>query len=132
MLVADAPRQGRTDQPAGAAGNRRRRECAKHGAARRHDRQAAGNRWHIDAGADQRAFRIADRLLRHEADTRRLGIVLEFGGRLVLAPELRGDGLLMREHVDIAMIESGHQQVVDGSLKRCNVVKNGYGFRVGR
>jgi hypothetical protein len=38
----------------------------------------------------------------------------------------------MREHVDIAMIEASHQQVIDGSLKRCNVVKNGYGFRVGQ
>jgi hypothetical protein len=88
MLVADEPRQRRSDQAAGTAGNGCRRDRAEHRATRRHNRKAANDGRQVDADPYRGTFRIADRLARHKADPRRFGIVLELGGRLVFAPEL--------------------------------------------
>ena len=80
MLVADKPRQCRPDQAAGAAGNRRRCKNAEQRTSGRSYCKAAEHGGHIDAGADDGAFSIANGFIWDVGDARSLGIVLELGG----------------------------------------------------
>src|SRR5262245_33222116 len=132
VLMADEPGQNCSDQATGAAGDGRRRERDEDRAAGGGDREASGYGRCVDPGPDDGTLRIADRLDLHTTDPRRVGIVLEFGGRLIGATEFRGDRIFMREHVDVGTVESSQQQIVDGSLEGLNIVEDCNGFRLAR
>ena len=124
VLVTDVARQSCRDQTAGSAGNRRCNKYTEQRATGGRHREAAEHCRHVDAGADDGALRIADRFVGDVADARDFWIVLELGGRLMRGTELRGDRVLMGEHINVGMVEADRQQIVNGRLEGFNIVEN--------